>query len=158
MSITTVKDEMQLITIHYDTRDSVVKRYTIWNEGISHVVIAGDEEVASEVWQRVLGKVKDMRNAFLIAERLDPYMQQSRFHRGNPYRHAHIYAGIEPTQEDVKAHMKQWIVWSLWQLASPHHNRYDKGDERVAALCLLAELYGMHASNSMQVELVAVTQ
>jgi hypothetical protein len=156
--ITTVRDDKQLITIHYDTTVSDIKRYTILNEGVSTVVVAGECEAADIVWQRVLDWVKDMRAALLNAQRNDPYMQQSGYLRGNPYRHAHVYAGIEPTQDDIKAHMKQWIVWSLWKLASPHHNCYGKGEERVAALTALAGLLGIHATKKVQVDLVAASQ
>ncbi|MGQ0443181.1 MAG: hypothetical protein ACT4OH_07000 [Methylophilaceae bacterium] len=154
--ITIVKDDKHLITIHYDTTVSDIKRYTIWNEGISTVVVAKEGEAADIVWQHVLDRVKDMRAALLIAERSDPYMQQSGYHRGNPYRHAHVYAGIEPTQDDIKTHMKQWIIWTLWQLASPHHNRYDNGEERVAALTALAGLLGIHAAKKVQIHLTGM--
>ena len=83
-------------------------------------------------------------------------MKNPAFVRGNPYRQAHIYAGIEPTREQVAAHMKQWIIWSLWQLACPQRN--DRAMERIAALGALAELYGLHQPQTVRVKLPTLEQ
>lgn len=143
MSIATHKDDLQLLTVHYDTEGAIPTRYIIWFEGRDYVVVAEEGEFPGAVWERVLSEVRFMRQVVAISERLDPYLRDGRLRRGNPYRVAHVYAGIEPTPEQVKGHMRQWIEWSLWRLADPRRN--DNGDERVAALCALSELYGLTA-------------
>jgi mannose/cellobiose epimerase-like protein (N-acyl-D-glucosamine 2-epimerase family) len=63
--------------------------------------------------------------------------------RGREFHYATIYAGIEPTDEDRKEHMRDWIAACLYQLADPAHNK--DAYSRVQALIALSELHGLAA-------------
>lgn len=152
MNMTTFRNEKELLEIHYDTEATEpATRFVIWFEGLNTVIVANDGELSDALWERVLEQVRNMRHSFRDADHRDPHHLVSGYHRGNPWRTAHIYCGIEPTQEQVAAHMKQWIEWMLWQISNPWRN--DNGDERVAALCALADLYGFTEPQKVRAEL-----
>ena len=136
-------DDAHNIVVHYDTEATEpATRFIVWVEGNDRHVVAEDGELPAATWARVLEQVQDMRRSLAEAEQRDPAWKNPAFIRGNPHRQAHVYAGIEPTREQVAAHMRKWIIWSLWQLSNPYRN--DNAMERIAALGALAELYGLH--------------
>ena len=155
--ITSYTDHKQNIVVHHDTEATEpAKRFIIWIEGRDRHVVAQDGEFPGATWERVVASVQDMRQCLTEAERRDPIWKNPAFIRGNPHRQAHVYAGIAPTREQVAAHMKQWIIWTLWQLACPERN--DNAMERIAALGALAELYGLHQPKAVYVTLPTLAQ
>lgn len=154
--ITSYTDHTQNIVVHYDTDAEPAKRFIVWVEGNDRHVVAEDGEFPGATWERVLATVQDMRRTLAEAQQRDPGWKHPAFVRGNPYRQAHVYAGVEPTREQVASHMKQWIIWSLWQLACPQRN--DRAMERIAALGALAELYGLHQPQTVRVKLPTLEQ
>ncbi len=143
---TTYIDRDRNIVVHYDAQATgPVTRFTVWNEGDEHVVVAEPGETSAQAMGRVHDELRRMRSAINCAQRRDPEWKQSGFHRGAQHRAAHVYAGIEPTREQVASHMKDWITWMLYQIANPRLNK--NGTERVAALCALADLYGLSTAN-----------
>ena len=155
--ITNYTDHTQNIVVYYDTEATEpATRFVIWFEGADRHVVAEDGELPAATWGRVLASVQDMRRSLAEAEQRDPSWKNPAFVRGNPYRQAHVYAGIEPTREQVASHMKQWIIWTLWQLACPRRNK--NAMERIAALGALAELYGLHQPPPVYVTLPTLEQ
>ena len=155
--ITSHTDHDQNIVVHHDTEATEpAKRFIVWVEGSDRHVVAEDGELPAATWGRVLASVRDMRHSLAEAEQRDPAWKNPAFIRGNPYRQAHVYAGIEPTREQVSAHMRKWIIWSLWQLACPERN--DNAMERIAALGALAELYGLHQPQTVYITVPTLEQ
>lgn len=151
-------DDAQNIVVHYDTEATEpATRFVIWFEGADRHVVAQDGESPAATWERVLESVQDMRLNLFMQEFGDPRQRMSRgLMRGNRHRTAHVYAGIKPTPEQVAGHMRQWLTWSLWQLACPHRNK--NAIERIAALGALAELYGLHQPPPVYVTLPTLEQ
>lgn len=154
--ITSYTDHKQNVVVHYDTANETPKRFIIWIEGRDRHVVTEEGELPCATLERAFASVQDMRRSFADAEQRDPSWKNPAFFRGNPYRLAHVYSGVEPTREQVAAHMKQWIIWILWQLACPRRNR--NATERVAALGALAELYGLHQPRTVCVTLPTLEQ
>lgn len=140
--ITTHTDDARNIVAHYDTEATEpVNRFVIWFEGRDRIVVA--EDLPCVTWERVCTSVQDMRRCVDEADRRDPEWNNPAFVvRGNPHRQAHVYCGITPTREQVAGHMRQWVIWMLWKLTCPRLNKNPMG--QVAALGMLAELYGLH--------------
>lgn len=151
--IATYTNDAENIVVHYDTEAAEpATRFVIWLEGDDKHVIAKDGEFPGAVWERVCAEVRRMRHNLLMQEYLDSRQRMSRgLVRGNRHRAAHVYADIEPTREQVAGHVKEWMTWTLWQLACPHRNK--NGTERVAALCALADLFGLNQPPPMYVTL-----
>jgi len=156
--ITNYTDHAQNIVVYHDTEATEpATRFVIWFEGADRHVVAQDGESPAATWERVLESVQDMRLNLFMQEFGDPRQRMSRgLMRGNRHRTAHVYAGIKPTREQVASHMKQWIIWTLWQLACPHRNK--NAMERIAALGALAELYGLHQPQTVYVTLPTLEQ
>lgn len=140
MIITQIDRDMRL-RIVFDNERSPAKRYTIFFEGRDTVVVGQPFESAEAVWQRVLDTVADMRAVIRRGA-----------WRGREHYFANIYAGIEPTDEQRKEPMKDWISACLHQLADPARNK--DGDSRVEALIALSELHGITAPRVMYIEMI----
>lgn len=146
---TTYIDREQNIVVHYDAQATgPVTCFTIWHEGIERVVVAKRGESSAQAMQRVQDEVQRMRKDIDNSHRTGAGWRTaaSAYHTGAQHRAAHVYAGIEPTPEQVASHMKDWITWMLYQIASPTRNKDDDGTGRVAALCALADLHGLNTA------------
>lgn len=140
MSITTYRDEANRLIVHYDTDLPQPTRFVIWLEGRGTTIVGKPGELPSAVWQRVVDWVRHMREGFVRAERIDPKHRHPSMHCGNPYREGTVYAGIDPTPQQVREHLHQWMIWRLYQQAdSPASSAMQK----VNALSALAELVGL---------------
>ena len=132
-SIRTHTDHTARLRIVFDSESTgPVERYTICFEGRCTVVVAQPFESPAAVWQRVIELIDDIRAVIRRGA-----------WRGREYYFATVYAGIQPTEQQQKEHMKDWISACLYQLADPAHNK-DEG-ARVDALIALAELHGLNA-------------
>jgi hypothetical protein len=153
MPISNHTDDAHNIVVHYDTEATEpATRFVIWFEGNDRHVVAMDGESPAATYERVLASVQDMRLNLFMQEFGDSHQRMSRgLMRGNRHRPAHVYAGIKPTREQVAGHMRQWLTWTLWQLANPYRN--DNAMERIAALGTLAELYGLHQPQTVYITL-----
>ena len=131
--------DMKRLLHIYAGDDQNPSAYIVWFEGRDMRVTRNEGEASAELWSRVCGTVEHMRQVV---------------HRGclcgRVSAFAHVYAGITPTEADERARMKEWIVWSLWQIAEGRDSSSHM--ERVQALTLLAELFGLVPPNSTQVE------
>lgn len=146
MSIITHTDRDNRLRVVFDNeRTAPAKRYTIFFEGRDTVVVAQPSESPAAVWQRVLDTVADMRAVIRRGA-----------WRGREHYFANIYAGIEPTDEQRKEPMKDWISACLYQLADPARNK--DGDSRVEALIALSELHGITARRFVYVTLPTLEQ
>lgn len=156
--ITNYTDHAQNIVVYYDTEATEpATHFVIWFEGADTHVVAKGGEFPGATWERVCAEVRRMRHDLHQQEFIDPHQRMSRgLMRGNRHRAAHVYAGIKPTPEQVAGHMRQWLTWSLWQLACPHRNK--NAIERIAALGALAELYGLHQPPPVYVTLPTLEQ
>lgn len=132
--------DMKRLLHIYAGDDLDPSRYTVWFEGRNMRVTRTDGEPAAELWSRVCDTVQHMRQV----------VSRGRS-RGRVSAFAHVYAGITPTEADERECMKEWIVWSLWEIAEGR----DSGShmEQVQAYTLLAELFGLIPLNLTQVEL-----
>lgn len=140
MSVTTYKDKANRLTVHYDTDLPQPNRFVIWLEGRGTTVASRPGELPDAVWQRVVDWVRHMRAGFERTERTDPKKRHSSSHQGNPYGEGTVYAGIDPTAQQVREHLEQWLIWKLYQQAdSPASSAMQK----VHALSALAELVGL---------------
>lgn len=125
----TTSDIKRLLRI-YAGDDQDPDTYTVWFEGRDMRVTRKEGESSAELWSRVCDTVGHMRQVV-----------HRGCLRGRASAFAHVYAGITPTEADERERMREWIVWSLWQLADPRQN--NDHIERVQALCLLADLFGI---------------
>lgn len=140
-SIRTHTDHTARFRIVFDSESTApVGRYTICFEGRCTVVVAQPFESPAAVWQRVIELIDDIRAVIRRGA-----------WRGREYYFATVYAGIQPTEQQQKEHMKDWISACLYQLADPAHNK-DEG-ARVDALIALAELHGLNAPRRYAVNL-----
>ncbi|MGB4065312.1 MAG: hypothetical protein WBK19_15920 [Azonexus sp.] len=128
--IATHIDREKRLKIVFDSERSPATRYTIFFEGRDTVVVGQPFESAEAVWQRVLDTVAEMRAVIRRGA-----------WRGREHYFAIIYADIEPTDEQRKEPMKDWITACLYQLADPARNK--DGDSRVEALIALSELHDL---------------
>lgn len=113
-------------------------RYTIIFEGREDVVIAQPFESAAATWQRVLARLAENRSIIRHGA-----------WRGREFHYATIFAGIEPTDEDRKEHMRDWISACLYQMADPARNK--DAESRVQALIALSELHGLNQPRAVHV-------
>jgi hypothetical protein len=135
----TTSDIKRLLRI-YAGDDLNPDTYTVWFEGRDMRVTRKEGESSAELWSRVCGTVEHMRQVV-----------HRGCLRGRVSAFAHVYAGITPTEADERERMREWIVWSLWQLADPQQN--NDHIERVQALYLLADLFGIMPPTQTQTEL-----
>lgn len=128
MRISTHTDHTARLRIVFDSESTApVERYTIHFEGRRTVVVGKPWESPAAVWQRVLELIADMRAVI----RRGAY-------RGREHYFATVYAGIQPTEQQQKGHMKDWISAMLYQLADS-----SRGRAQVDALGALAKLHGL---------------
>lgn len=145
MSIITHTDRDNRLHVVFDDEHSTpADRYAICFEGRDTVVVSNPWEEPAAVWQRVLATVAEMRAVIRRGA-----------WRGREHYFATIYA-IEPTDEQRKEHMKDWISACLYQLADPAHNKDD--DSRVEALIALSELHGLSRPRTVYVTVPALEQ
>lgn len=130
-SITNTDRNHRLHVVFDDKRTAPVKRYTIWIEGQTHVVIAEPWESPDTVWQRVLDLVANIRATLWR----DTW-------RGNEHHFATVYADIKPTEQQRKEHEKDRFSACLYRLADPTLNK--DAYSRVQALIFLSELHGLN--------------
>lgn len=140
MSVTTYRDEANRLTVHYDTTLPQPTRFVIWLEGRGTTVASRPGELPGAVWQRVVNWVRHMRAGFVRAERMDAQHRHSSMHCGNPYGEGTVYAGIDPTPQQVKQHLEQWMIRKLYQQAD---SPVSSAMQKVHALSALAELVGL---------------
>lgn len=146
MSIITHTDRDNRLRVVFDNeRTAPAERYAIFFEGRDTVVVAQPFESASDVWQRVLDTVADMRAVIRRGA-----------WRGREHYFAFVYAGIQPTAEQRKEAMKDWISACLYQLADPARNK--DADSRVEALIALSELHGLAAPRAVHVTMSSLEQ
>lgn len=146
MSIITHTDRDNRLRVVFDNeRTAPAERYAIFFEGRDTVVVAQPFESASDVWQRVLDTVADMRAVIRRGA-----------WRGREHYFAFVYAGIQPTAEQRKEAMKDWISACLYQLADPARNK--DADSRVEALIALSELHGLAAPRAVHVTMPSLKQ
>lgn len=138
-------DREKRLRIVFDSERSPATRYTIFFEGRDTVVVGQPFESPAAVWQRVLDTVADMRAVIRHGA-----------WRGREHYVAIIYADIEPTDEQRKEPMKDWITACLYQLADPAHNK--DGDSRVEALIALSELHGLNQPQTVYVTVPTLEQ
>lgn len=143
--IVTHIDREKRLRIVFDSERSPATRYTIFFEGRDTVVVGQPFESPAAVWQRVLDTVADMRAVIRRGA-----------WRGREHYVAIIYADIEPTDEQRKEPMKDWITACLYQLADPAHNK--DGDSRVEALIALSELHGLNQPQKVYVTVPTLEQ
>lgn len=138
----TTSDMKRLLHI-YAGDDQTPSAYIVWFEGRDMRVTGKEGESSAELWSRVCGTVEHMRQVV-----------HRGCLRGRVSAFAHVYAGITPTEADERERMREWIVWSLWQIAEGR----DSGShmERVQALTLLAETYGLVPPSNINIQLRAV--
>lgn len=131
--------DMKRLLHIYAGDDLDPSRYTVWFEGRDMRVTRNDGEPAAELWSRVCDTVQHMRQV----------VHRGRW-RGRVSAFAHVYAGITPTEADERERMKEWIVWSLWEIAEGR----DSGShmEQVQAYTLLAELFGMVPPSNVNIQ------
>jgi hypothetical protein len=154
--ITSHTNDEQNIVIHYDTDAESTQRFTIWFAGCDRHVVTEKDECLSAVWERVCKKIIEMRHNLLFQEFSDPHQRMSAgLMRGNRSGTAHVYAGITPTRQQVAGHMKQFITWTLYQLACPRRNK--NAMERIAALGALAEIH-LHQPQTVYVTLPTLAE
>jgi hypothetical protein len=140
MSVTTYLDEANRLIVHYATDLPQPTRFVVWLEGRGTTIEGRPGELPSAVWQRVVDSVRHMREGFARVERLTPKHRHAGMHQGNPYREGNVYAGIDPTRQQVQAHLRQWMVWVLYK----HANSPSSTDmQKVNALSALAEIVGL---------------
>lgn len=140
MSVTTYRDKANRLTVHYDTDLPPPTRFIVWLEGRGTTVASRPGELPEAVWQRVVDWVRHMRAGFERTERTDPKNRHSSSHQGNPYGECTVYAGIDPSPQQVREHLEQWMIRKLYQQAdSPATSAMQK----VHALSALAELVGL---------------
>jgi hypothetical protein len=135
----TTSDIKRLLRI-YAGDDLNPDTYTVWFEGRDMRVTRKEGESSAELWSRVCGTVEHMRQVV-----------HRGCLRGRVSAFAHVYAGITPTEADERERMREWIVWSLWQLTDPRQN--NDHIERVQALCLLADLFGIMPPQKTSIEI-----
>ena len=134
----TTSDIKRLLRI-YAGDDQNPDTYTVWFEGRDMRVTRQEDESGAELWSRVCETVRHMRQVV-----------HRGCLRGRVSAFAHVYAGITPTEADERERMREWIVWSLWQLADRRQN--NDHIERVQALCLLADLFGIMPPQKTSIE------
>lgn len=143
--IVTHIDREKRLRIVFDSERSPATRYTIFFEGRDTVVVGQPWESAAAVWQRVLELISDMRAVIRCGAWL-----------GREHFFATVFADIEPTDEQRKESMKDWISACLYQLADPARNK--DGYSRVEALIALSELHGLNQSQTVYVTVPTLEQ
>ncbi len=144
---TTYRDEANRLIVHYDTILPQPTRFIVWLEGRGTTIVGRPGELPGAVWQRVVDWVRHMREGFVRAERTPANARHASMHCGNPYREGTVYAGIDPTPQQVREHLHQWVIWRLYQQAdSPASSAMQK----VNALSALAELVGLVPPNPLR--------
>lgn len=120
----------KLLHLAYDDAAAEPDRYVIWFEGREHVVTTDRLESPASVWQRVLDHIQQSR---------------TEIHRGHwcgrEFSHATVYAGVAPTDEQRKGHIRDHLIHMLLEIASPAITK--DSASRVKAALLAAELLGM---------------
>lgn len=131
----TWNDEENLLRIYAgDATDPSI--YMIWFEGQERVVKRMPGESAQTLWARVRKTIQDIR-----------ILMQFRNLNGNPFAFAHIYAGINPSEAERHALLREWLIAELFREAAPTSG--NENETRVAALSTLADIFGMRrATNS----------
>lgn len=137
MSIVSQTYHGKLLHLVYDDAAVAPQRYIIWFEGREHVVTTEDLESPASVWQRVLGWIEQSR------------MEIHRSYLGGrEFAHATVYAGILPTAEQRRGHIREHLVHILLEIASPV-NTPDSAS-RVRAAMAAGELLGMLPTKKRQ--------
>ncbi len=139
-AITHTDRDNRLRVVFDNERTAPAERYTICFEGRDTVVVVQPWEPPAAVWQRVLDTVADMRAVIGRGT-----------WRGREHYFATVYAGIQPTEQQKREHMKDWISFCLYQLADPTRNK--DAVSRVEALIALSELHGITAPRVVNVTL-----
>lgn len=138
--ITTYRDEASRLIVHFDTDHTAPTRFVVWLEGKSTTIVGKPGELPSAVWQRVVNSVRQMREGFARVERMTPKQRHPSMHWGNPYRMGSVYAGIDPTPQQAKEHLTQWVIQNLYKIAeSPSSTPM----QQVHACSALAEITGL---------------
>lgn len=140
MSITTYRDEATRLIIHHDTDLPQPTQFVIWLEGKGSTITGRPGELPCEVWQRVVSSVQYMREGFARVERIAPKHRCGGMHQGNPYRDGNVYAGIDPTPQQVQEHRKQWMIQMLYKIAE---SPLSTPMQQVEAYGALAEITGL---------------
>lgn len=135
----TIRDAKRSLKI-YAGADHDPAFYIVWFEGRAMRIKREQSESAAVLWSRVSDIVDHMRQVVRRGNLI-----------GNASAFAHVYAGVMPTEADERERMKEWIVWSLWELTDPQKN--DDHVARVEAYCLLAKIYGFMPSEKTDIEI-----
>lgn len=139
------------ITTYYDPEAPAPTRFFIWFENVKVWVVAEAGEASATTWRRVVDYVQYRRKHFLDGSQKDIEWKRQGYFRGDPNRHAHVFAGIDMPEELGKQLFKRWIIWWCFQMASPTRN--PDHEARVEALALIARLEGWYAPQREQVRI-----
>lgn len=128
--ITKTLDIEKLHCIYDDQNVTSIERYTTYFQHWTSVVItqAGESPVAT--WRRVLDAIHSTRQLI-----------RSGLLCGNQFSYATVYAGIAPTEMQLKEHCRRNVIDLL--IAVANEDKQKHGNARVAALILASELSGI---------------
>lgn len=128
--ITKTLDIEKIHCIYDDENVTLIERYTICFQQWTNVVIKESGESPSATWQRVVDDINSTRQLI-----------RSGLLGGNQFSYATVYAGIAPTEMQLKEHWRKIVIDSL--IAIANEDTQKNGKARVAALTLASELSGM---------------
>jgi hypothetical protein len=151
MSMAIHTDNALGITTYYDPEAPAPTRFFIWFEMRKDVITAKAGETPAATWQRVLAEVQRLRKHFMDGLQRDSEWKRQGYFRGNPFQHAHVFAGIDMPEELGKQLKKRWIIWWCYQMASPTRN--PDHEARVEALALICRLEGLYPPQRKQVHI-----
>lgn len=138
-------NDARFFVLFDEQRTAPADQYTIIFEGREDVVIAQAFESPDATWQRALARIAENR----------AIIRRGAW-RGREFHYATVFAGIEPTDEQRKALMRDWISASLYQLADPVRNK--DAESRVQALIALCELHGLNQPHAVHVTFPTLEQ
>lgn len=106
--VTQIDRDKRLRIVFDDENTAIIGRYAILFEERNTVVVGQPFESPAAVWQRVLDTVANMRAV----------VRRGAW-QGREHYFAAIFAGIEPTEDQRKEHLKDWISFCLGHQPSP---------------------------------------
>ncbi|MBP5996974.1 MAG: hypothetical protein KA535_03400 [Azonexus sp.] len=136
MSVQTIAFAAHNLTLIHDLEAQPAPRsYFLFLHGICHELHAEENEAPDALWQRVLGRLSELR-INLAAQRNSLL---------NPRAEATCYAG-ELTEQSLEKlrlkHMRQHVIDGLTRETHSHEGT---GSSRTAALATLSRIYGLEA-------------
>lgn len=156
MNLATHTDTAQRITTYYDPAAPAPARFLIWFENRKVRIIAETAETSAATWQRVVTEVQRLRQHFRDGAQKDMEWKRPGYFRGNPDRHAHVFAGIDMPEELRLQLFKRWAVWWFEMMSCEARN--PDHDSRVAALTIACKLDGLDTPQRAQVHIRVLQQ